>query len=109
MDIQQRDGGGIMADISMRGASFEQTLVLVNGLRINNSETAHFNLDLPIPLLTVERLDVLHGDGSKHVLHASLYDAKLQDATMCKRAFGLTPSRVSPKYCSENWRHFGGI
>jgi vitamin B12 transporter len=64
VDIQQRGGGGIMADISVRGASFEQTLVLVNGLRMNNTETAHFNLDLPIPLLTVERLDVLHGDGS---------------------------------------------
>jgi vitamin B12 transporter len=64
VDIQQRGGAGIMADISVRGASFEQTLVLVNGLRMDNAETAHFNLDLPIPLLTVERLDVLHGDGS---------------------------------------------
>lgn len=64
VDIQQRGGGGIMADISVRGASFEQTLVLVNGLRMDNAETAHFNLDLPIPLFTIERLDVLHGDGS---------------------------------------------
>ena len=64
VDIQQRGGGGIMADISVRGASFEQTLVLVNGLRMDNAETAHFNLDLPIPLLTVERVDVLHGNGS---------------------------------------------
>src|SRR6201996_5431151 len=64
VDIQQRGGGGIMADISVRGASFEQTLVLVNGLRMDSAETAHFNLDLPIPLLTTERIDVLHGDGS---------------------------------------------
>src|SRR6202041_2887733 len=64
VDIQQRGGGGIMADISIRGASFEQTLVLVNGLRMDNAETAHFNLDLPIPLMTVERVDVLHGNGS---------------------------------------------
>src|SRR3984957_20774422 len=64
VDIQRRGGGGIMADISIRGASFEQTLVLVNGLRMDNAETAHFNLDLPIPLLTIERVDVLHGNGS---------------------------------------------
>jgi vitamin B12 transporter len=64
VDIQQRGGGGIMADISIRGASFEQTLVLVNGFRMDSAETAHFNLDLPIPLLTVERIDVLHGAGS---------------------------------------------
>jgi vitamin B12 transporter len=42
VDIQQRGGGGIMADISVRGASFEQTLVLVNGLRMDDAETAHF-------------------------------------------------------------------
>jgi vitamin B12 transporter len=64
VDIQQRGGGGIMADLSVRGASFEQTLVLVNGFRMDSAETAHFNLDLPIPLLTVERIDVLHGAGS---------------------------------------------
>ncbi len=64
VDIQQRGGGGIMADISIRGASFEQTLVLVNGFRMDSAETAHFNLDLPIPLLTIERIDVLHGTGS---------------------------------------------
>lgn len=64
VDIQQRGGGGIMADISVRGASFEQTLVLVNGLRMDNAETSHFNLDLPIPLATIERFDVLHGTGS---------------------------------------------
>jgi len=64
VDIQQRGGGGIMSDISVRGASFEQTLVLLNGLRYDDAETAHFNMDLPIPLLTVERLDVLHGEGS---------------------------------------------
>jgi vitamin B12 transporter len=40
VDIQQRGAGGIMADISVRGASFEQTLVLVNGLRMDDSETA---------------------------------------------------------------------
>jgi vitamin B12 transporter len=64
VDIQQRGGGGIMSDISVRGASFEQTLVLINGLRYDDAETAHFNLDLPIPLLSIERLDVLHGEGS---------------------------------------------
>src|ERR1700735_4092844 len=64
VDIQQRGGGGIMADISIRGASFEQTLVLVNGLRMDNAETAHFNLDLPVPLIALDGIDVLHGAGS---------------------------------------------
>ena len=64
VDIQQRAPGGVMADISVRGASFEQTLVLLNGLRMDNVETSHFNLDLPVPLAAIGSIHVLHGAGS---------------------------------------------
>ncbi|MBT9329828.1 TonB-dependent receptor plug domain-containing protein [Paracidobacterium acidisoli] len=64
VDIQQRSPGGVQSDISIRGSSFEQTLVLVNGLRINDAETSHFNLDLPVPLPAISAIDVLHGAGS---------------------------------------------
>jgi vitamin B12 transporter len=64
VDIQQRAPDNVMSDISVRGASFEQTLVLLNGLRMNNVETSHFNLDLPIPLATLGSINVLHGAGS---------------------------------------------
>ena len=64
VDIEQRGGGGTQADIGIRGASFEQTLVLLDGLRINDVETSHFNLDIPIPFEGIAGLDVLHGAGS---------------------------------------------
>jgi iron complex outermembrane receptor protein len=53
VDIQQRAPAGVMADISVRGASFEQTLVLLNGLRMDDAETSHFNLDVPAPLIAI--------------------------------------------------------
>jgi iron complex outermembrane receptor protein len=64
VDIQQRAAGGVMNDVSVRGASFEQTLVLLNGLRMDDVETSHFNLDLPVPMAALESVDVLHGAGS---------------------------------------------
>jgi len=64
VDIQQRSPAGVLSDISIRGASFEQTLVLVNGFRINDAETSHFNLDLPLPLSVLGGLNILHGAGS---------------------------------------------
>ena len=64
VDIEERGGGGTQADVGIRGASFEQTLVLLDGLRINDVETSHFNLDLPVPLEGVAGFDVLHGAGS---------------------------------------------
>ncbi len=55
---------GVQADLSIRGTTFEQTLVLVDGLRLNDPETGHLNLDLSLPLEAVQRIDVLHGSGS---------------------------------------------
>jgi len=62
--VEQRGAGGAQADISIRGSSFEQTLILLNGLRINDAQTSHHNLDLPVPLEAMRSIDVLHGAGS---------------------------------------------
>src|ERR1035437_4320917 len=64
VDIQQRAAAGVMSDISIRGASFEQSLVLLNGLRMDSAETSHFNLDLPVPLVALGSINVLHGAAS---------------------------------------------
>jgi vitamin B12 transporter len=64
VDIQQRGAGGVMNDVSVRGATFEQTLVLLNGMRVDDVETSHFNLDLPVPMAALGAADVLHGAGS---------------------------------------------
>jgi iron complex outermembrane receptor protein len=62
--LQQRGAGGGQADVMLRGGTFEQTLVLLNGFRINDSQTAHHNLDLPLPLDAMDSIEVLHGAGS---------------------------------------------
>lgn len=62
--LEERGGGGGQADIVMRGGSFEQTLVLVNGFRVNDAQTSHHNLDLPLPLEAMEQMQVLEGAGS---------------------------------------------
>jgi iron complex outermembrane receptor protein len=63
LDLRQR-APGIQGDLSMRGSSFGQTLVLVNGLRLNDAQSAHHNLDLPFPFESIGRVEVLHGSGS---------------------------------------------
>ena len=64
LNLQARGGTGVQADLSVRGTTFEQSLILLNGLRINDPETGHLNLDIPVPLDAVGRVDVLHGSGS---------------------------------------------
>lgn len=62
--LEQRGAGGAQADVTLRGGSFEQTLVLLNGFRVNDSQTSHHNLDLPMPLEAMHSIEVLHGAGS---------------------------------------------
>jgi len=64
LDLQQRAPGGFIADLSIRGAAFGQTLVLLNGMRLNDAQTGHFNLDLPVPLEAVSEIQTLKGSGS---------------------------------------------
>jgi iron complex outermembrane receptor protein len=62
--LEQRGAGGGQADLVLRGGTFEQTLVLLNGFRIDDSQTAHHNLDLPVALDAMDSIQVLHGAGS---------------------------------------------
>jgi iron complex outermembrane receptor protein len=64
LNIQARGGEGVQADLAIRGTTFEQSLILVNGLRVNDPETGHLNLDIPVPLDAITRVDILHGSGS---------------------------------------------
>jgi iron complex outermembrane receptor protein len=52
------------ADIAMRGSSTTQVLILVDGVRVNDPQTEHANLDLAVPLQDVERIEILRGAGS---------------------------------------------
>lgn len=65
VDVRQRGTQGVQADVSIRGGSFEQTLILLNGIKINDPQTGHHNLNLPIDLQSIERIEILQGPGSR--------------------------------------------
>jgi iron complex outermembrane receptor protein len=64
IDLQQRAPDGVQADLSILGSTFAETLVLANGLRVNDAQTAHHDMDIPIPPEAITRIEVLHGAGS---------------------------------------------
>ncbi len=64
VDVKQRGTSDIQSDISIRGGSFEQTLVLINGIKISDPQTGHHNMNLPINLNDIERIEILKGPGS---------------------------------------------
>jgi outer membrane cobalamin receptor len=52
------------SDVSLRGSTFEQVLVLVDGVRVSDAQTGHFNTDLTVPLDMIERIEIVRGPGS---------------------------------------------
>jgi iron complex outermembrane receptor protein len=64
VDIEERAPNTIQSDISIRGGTFGQTLVLLDGMSINDAQTGHHNMDLPLPLDAVSELQILNGSGS---------------------------------------------
>ncbi len=59
VDVRRRSAA--QSDLSVRGASFEQVVVLVNGIRMSHPQTGHFDLDLAVPLEAIERVEILRG------------------------------------------------
>ena len=64
LDLQERAPDGVQTDLSIRGSSFEQTLVLLNGQRLNDVQSGHHDMDIPVPLDAVSRIEVMRGSGS---------------------------------------------
>jgi vitamin B12 transporter len=62
VEVQSRSPA--QTDLSIRGGSFEQLLVLVDGVRMSDPQTGHFDLDLTVPLDGVERIEILRGPAS---------------------------------------------
>lgn len=64
LDLRQRAPNDVQGDLSIRGSSFGQTLVLLNGLRMDDVQSGHHDMDLPLPTQSVQRIEVLRGAGS---------------------------------------------
>lgn len=64
VDLEERAPDGVQTDVSIRGATFGQTLVLLNGQRLNDAQSGHHNMDIPVPLDAVSRVEELRGSGS---------------------------------------------
>mgnify|MGYP000844625084 FL=1 len=64
VDILQRGPHGVQADITLRGGSFDQTAILLNGINLTNPHTGHYNFDIPFNLSDIERIEIVQGPSS---------------------------------------------
>lgn len=65
VDVRQRGDMGIQTDISIRGGTFDQITILLNGVNISNPHTGHLAADFPVALEDIERIEILEGPASR--------------------------------------------
>jgi vitamin B12 transporter len=65
LDIRQRGGLGIQSDISFRASSFDQVLILLNGIPLSDAQTGHFSLNIPLVSNAIERIEILEGSAAR--------------------------------------------
>lgn len=65
VDVRQRGPGGVQADISIDGGTFDQTLVLLNGMKVSDPQTGHNMMNLPVSMDDIDHIEVIRGSASR--------------------------------------------
>ncbi|GAB1474369.1 hypothetical protein MASR2M69_18100 [Bacteroidota bacterium] len=64
VDIRSRGSEGVQADINILGGTFDQTMVMINGINFTDPQTGHHSLNIPVTISQIERVEVLQGPGA---------------------------------------------
>ncbi len=65
VDVRQRGPLGVQSDVSVRGGSFDQVMIMLNGINITDPQTGHHNLNLPVDFESIDRVEILEGPGAR--------------------------------------------
>lgn len=64
VDVRSRNPFA-QSDISLMGSSYDQILVLIDGIPMRDPQTGHHQMNLPIDLNQVERIEVFKGSAAR--------------------------------------------
>lgn len=84
IDVRQRGGMGIQTDISLRGGTFDQITILLNGVNISCPQTGHYSADFPVALEDIERIEILEGPAAR-VFGTSAFNGAINIVTYAEK------------------------
>ena len=65
IDIRRRGLAGMQADLYIRGGGFDQTLLLIDGFKVEDPQTGHHTMNLALPLDVIERIEIVKGPAAR--------------------------------------------
>ena len=65
VDIRRRGTAGSQADLYIRGGGFDQTLLLIDGVKMDDSQTGHHTMNAALPIEVIERIEIIKGPAAR--------------------------------------------
>ena len=65
VDVRRRGTFGMQADLYIRGGGFDQTLLLIDGIKVEDAQTGHHTLNMALPLKVIERIEIIKGPAAR--------------------------------------------
>jgi vitamin B12 transporter len=65
IDVRRQGVNGMQADLYIRGGSFDQTLLLIDGIKVEDPQTGHHTLNMALPLEVIERVEIIKGPAAR--------------------------------------------
>ncbi|MGM5469298.1 TonB-dependent receptor plug domain-containing protein [Flavobacteriaceae bacterium LMO-SS05] len=65
VDIRRRGASGMQADLYLRGGGFDQTLLLIDGFKVEDAQTGHHTMNMIVPLDVIERIEIIKGPAAR--------------------------------------------
>ena len=106
VDVRQRGEGGTQADISIRGGTFDQIAVLLNGINLSNPQTGHYSFDIPVNLSDIERIEIISGPSSR-VFGASAFAGAINIITKSSQSNTISTDNYAGMH--KLWKVEAGI
>ncbi|HEV7993952.1 MAG TPA: TonB-dependent receptor [Gemmatimonadaceae bacterium] len=91
VDVQPRSPA--QADLGLRGSTFNQVVILVDGVRVSDAQSGHYALDLAVPTSMIERIEILRGTGSA-LYGSDAIGGVVNIVTRTDSSFGEVATRV---------------
>ncbi|MGA0373870.1 MAG: TonB-dependent receptor plug domain-containing protein [Flavobacteriaceae bacterium] len=65
LDIKRRGAGSTQADLNIRGGTFDQTLLLIDGIKLDDAQTGHHTLNFLPPPQMIQRIEIIKGPAAR--------------------------------------------
>jgi len=113
VDLRQRGPNGVQADIQIQGGTFDQVLVLIDGVRLTDPQTGHHMLNLMVPPEAIERIEIIKGAAARrygmNALSGVVNIVTLKTANPGVYATGYTGSGFNTDTTTQNTYNNKGL